>query len=191
MAPVLVELGFRRKGRTFWLEDPSGAWASVQARAFKMGVNEAEFLVDFHVEPGVYEDFLNRNSSGTRMRGGLWNGRLDQPNPPTDIPGLWAFDPGDMTAEAEFTKTLRSSLEAFLPLLDPAVLLAHVRQPLPDLSPVSVRQEVAIALLLVDEGPSVELEERLVALTNTDPDDRWAARNQELVAFIRGRLGGS
>lgn len=190
MAPVLAEFGFRRRGRRFLLEQPSGAWAEVQPRPFKLGINEAEFFVDIEVEPGIYERFLNRYGDRDSYCGGMWNGRLNRPDPPTALHGQWSFDLGDADSESEFTETLRNFVPMFLPLLDAEHMLAHIRDPIPGLSPVSVRRDLAIALLLAEAGPSEELEQRLSELERVDPSDEWAPSNHEAAAFIRERLEG-
>ncbi len=56
IAPVLKELGFSRKGRKFTLERADGARAWTEVRAYRLGQHDAEFFVEFFVQPRVWRD---------------------------------------------------------------------------------------------------------------------------------------
>lgn len=190
MAPVLTEFGFHRKGRTFLTHRPPAGWARVQARVDRVGHYQAEFFVDIQVEPGVYEEFVNRRGDRPKYCGWMWTGRLFVPDSPLLVPDQWSFDLGDIAAEFEFVDSLRAFVPRFLALLDPGAMLAHVRNPVSGLGSIVVRRDLAIALLLAEAGPSDELQRRLAELESTDPEDPLGAINHEAAAFIRKRLAG-
>jgi hypothetical protein len=181
IAPVLKEAGFSRKGRLFWLESAAGDRAFVSFGAFKLGQHDAEFFVDVGVLPTVYADFVTRDGDG--VAGGLWTDRLQVPGKQTlAMRDHWSFDAGDDAAAQTLTESVRQVLPKLVHLLDRANLLAYVRDASTRPQEIKIQpREDAVTLLLADQGPSAELEQRLAALEATDPDD-------VLVAFIRKRL---
>jgi hypothetical protein len=183
IAPALKEAGFSRKGRLFWLESPGGDRAFVSFGAFKLGQHDAEFFVDVAVLPAVYADFVTRDGGGVTVADGLWTDRLAVPGKQTlAMRDHWSFDAGDEAAAQTLTESVRQVLPKLVHLLDRANLLAYVRDPSTRPQEIKIQpREDAVTLLLADQGPSAELEQRLAALEAADPDD-------VLVAFIRKRL---
>jgi hypothetical protein len=188
IAPVLKDAGFRRKGRLFWLETSSGGCATVDVISFRLGYHDAEFFVEIDVEPGVYSDFCSRRGAGG---GGLWWDRLRVPGKPAGrMSDLWSINIDDDAAGQQLTETLRQALPQVLDLLDHKNMLAFVQKSPDSWRRIRPHRDVAITLLLAEEGPSAELDQRLAELEATDPTDKWAELSRDLAAFVRKRLAG-
>ncbi|WP_235532632.1 hypothetical protein [Nocardioides sp. Root140] len=181
IAPVLRRAGFQRRRRHFWFDSASGDRAYVEVRPFKLGFREAEFFVDLGVQPRIWADWLGRDGGETRDV--LWADRLMVPGRRPPMADHWSFDLVDEPAGDLLATELSARLPEILGLLDPALLLGYARTlPRPGRK-ISVRPEIALAVMLATQGPSDELEQSLGALA-TDPD--WVAFDTEFVAFVRG-----
>lgn len=184
IAPVLTAAGFKRKGRLFTRENEFGDRAFVDVHPFKLGDHDAEFHIDLHIQPRIWHDFLNRDGGHTIF--GLWQSRL---GPSGGQAGgsrdLWSVDLDDDTAGAHLSKTTAAALPGFLYYLDAETLLAYARNPTDPISKVGSGFDTIIPMLLAIWGPSEELEQRIVALTEEDVDARPGFDTPGFVAFLR------
>lgn len=183
IAPPLTDAGFKRRGRLFTLTTPAGDQASVHVQEFKLGVHEAEFHVDLHVLPKIWDEFMARDGGKSNFVG-LWRDRL----PASELDHLWAFNLDNHAEGERLTAAVRGVIPEMTWLLEPAHLLDYARLPLRQSSKVNPRRENVLALLLAAQGPSDELEEQLRKL-GTDP--QWAEFDAETTTFIRRRLSSS
>jgi hypothetical protein len=183
IAPNMKRAGFSRKGRLFWRESPLGDRAFLWFSPFTLGQHEAEFFVEASIQPAIYVELLTRTGERPLTAGdALWTGRIPMPGKHTlALRDHWSFDGDDDTAVEHLADLVGRAVPRLLHLLDRENLLAYVRDP--STRPQEIRiqpRENAVTLLLAGQGPSDELERRVVALEAADPAD-------PLAAFIRAR----
>lgn len=183
IAPVLKESGFKKTGRLFTLERPDGNRAHVNVHPYRLGMNDAEFFLDLHIQPKIWRDLQERIGQQTYV--GMWSSRLGPPNGKVGGSNeLWRIDLGDKAAASELSQTIKSALPNFLQYLDVQVLADYVRNPADVLGKVRGEPERALALLLATQGPSAELDATLASL-----EQQVALQNGltgvELAAFLR------
>lgn len=183
IAPGLVPAGFKRKGRLFTLENEVGDRACVDVRSFPLGLHDAEFNIDLHIQPRIWRDFLTRDGDTIF---GLWQSRL---GPSGGQAGagrdLWSIDLEDEAAGSHLSATLAVALPWFLHYLDADNLLAYARNPTDPISKVGSSPETLIPMLLAARGASEELEQRLASLAAEVPDKRRGFDTPGFAAFLR------
>jgi hypothetical protein len=181
VAPVLEEGGFRHQGRVFWLQSAPRDRALVSVHASRLGPRQAEFFVDLAILPAVYRDWLSQRGKRHDDPIGLWTGPLHSPGRHDSAwLGHWSFDLDDHETGQQLTWRLRKMLPGLVRLLDRDNFLAFVRNPSTPESELHLRRDAAIALLLAENGDSVELDTLLAGLAaqGSHPD---------LVPYIRTR----
>ena len=201
--PVLTEAGFRRKGNRFWLTAPNGDVACVdfqtQAGVTVMrpdGVHAmpdwAAFFVNIGVVPVPRWDWLCHQFPGLSKQvpeasHGLWTSRAVAPPEVADdvISDSWVVKGADQVAVCgeHLARVLRDDVVPLLVwCLDRAEFLALCRDPARPLDPPPSDAEL---ILLVDDGPSPDLDAALAVLGARDPHDYPVAA--EYAAWLRAR----
>lgn len=186
IAPIMKRAGFTRKGRLFWLETPLGDRAFLWFSPFTLGQHEAEFFVEASIQPATYVDLITRTGKRPLTAGdALWGGRIPVPGKQTlALRDHWSFDGDDDTAVEHLAALVGQAVPRLVHLLDRESLLAYVRDPSTRAQEIRIQpRENAVTLLLAGQGPSDELEHRLMALDAADP-------GSPLAAFIRSRATG-
>ena len=89
-------------------------------------------------------------------------------------------DAGDDATVEQLTVTIRRTVPNLVRLLDPATLLAHIRDPSTRPQEIRLPRENAITLLLANQGPSEDLSRRLTELERPGIDPSGA-----MAEFIR------
>jgi hypothetical protein len=195
VAPVLRQVGFAGRGRTFRLGVVSGDQAIVSLRRAGGGGDRVEFHVDLGVVVVPYWDWLGQVFPRPAERAptdtdGLWRGRLDAPPAVRADAGpwtrtVWLLAGPDMvpTCGAALAGVLREEAVPLLTrLLDRAEFLALSRDPV---RPLGTDLGPAELMLLVDAGPSADLDAETARYESLDPQTYpYAGR---LAAWARER----
>jgi hypothetical protein len=200
LTPMLAASGFAKRGRTYSLAAPNGDLAIVDFQSWRLHVGAVGFFVNLAIVPTVMVEWLRRNESGPPEKindaQGFWRDRLlvsEEYEPAGEFgrEQLWEFkeiDSGDACGAILARVLERGVLSTLTWLVDRSNLLAAVRDPLTDPTLIKVRpRERALIVLLVDEGPSDELETLLRQVEQKDPDDIVATWARQRLAEKGGR----
>jgi hypothetical protein len=198
-APVLKAAGFRKKGRTFRFVAPNGDHAFVHFQTWISSHEpHTDFVVNLSVVPvpqmeWIRDDYPQAANRQPAPGDGLWQ---DRAHPPKDVAGpephmtdLWRLADADAatTCGALLADVLREHAAPLLiRLTDRAEFLAMVRDPA---RPLKVGLGHAEIMLLVDEGPSAELDAEIAVYEAMDPKE-WPIGRQ-LAAWARQRSSRS
>lgn len=188
--PLLKEKGFSKKGRDFRLVAPNGDMALVNFLAWRMDYCEVEFIVDVGILVSSHVEWQKEmlDSEESSIANALWWTRLRSPFAyretqflPTDT---WVLNFDDEERISFFLAELASLADRLRAMIDRHHLISVVRDPATEIQQLRPSREHALALLLVDEGTSRELEEALRALESQNPAD-------DVASWIRARLSSS
>jgi hypothetical protein len=183
----LKEKGFSKKGRDFRLTIPGGDVALINFLSWRMDFCEVEFILDAGILSPLHLEWQNemRDLEGSSIANTLWWTRLKSPFAyrenqflPTDT---WAINFDDEERISFFLGELAALADHLRSLLDRRNLISMVRDPATAIQDLRPSRETALALLLVDAGPSPELEEILRALEAKNPTD-------DVASWVRSRL---
>lgn len=175
IAPFLLEIGFTRKGREFFIDGADGSRGEVVVGRFGQG-----FHVDLFVSPRVWAEFI-RSTTGVE-HSDLWHERLVDLESGTPWGSEWAFDAVEADGGMRLQNALRRQVPVQVEMLDQATLLEYSLKPIRESMGVTVRRELAVPVLLAAQGPSAALEERLSTLGS---DPAWREADERFIAFIR------
>ena len=187
--PLLKEKGFSRSHHTFRSVAPNGDLAVIELRGWRLMQYELEFFTEVGLAPSTSIEWSEARFGRRAYRNcleAIWWKRLRSPfvkpdsvTPTTDH---WQFNPDDDDRIAVFLSELASAADHLKVLMDRQSLISVVRGPAT--KELRYSRDVSLALLLVDEGESPELEAALRALENKNPDD-------DVASWVRARLAAS
>ena len=196
VSPVLEAAGFVRRGRTYRLIADNGDQAiiAIERTAGSRG-DVVEFYVHAAVVPVPYWAWIQHvfPTVGDRApdySDGLWRHRVEAPPTCRADAGPWTTDlwllagPSAVASCGEQLATILRTETAPLTtsLLNRATFLALTRDPT---KPLGVSIGPADLMLLVDEGPSPELDKAIAHYRSLDPTDYPAAA--DLAAWAEAR----
>jgi hypothetical protein len=176
----LKEKGFSRKGRDFRLVSENGDVALINFAPWRTGDREVEFILDAGILPLTKIEW-EKDTLGVvdgSVASALWWTRLNSPFMGT---GTWQFNLDDSERISAFLTALGALVDRLHFLIDRQNLISMVRDPATPVQDLRSSREHALAWLLVDQGPSRELEEIVQSLESNDPDD-------VLASWVRVRL---
>ena len=185
--PLLKEKGFSKKGRDFRLVAASGDVAFISFRPWKLGLYDVEFLATGGMLPRLWIEWRVDTyglADGSTVSPILEKRvlspypYLESVNPHTET---WLLNANDTERIDAFLSRLSSLCEELSLLLDRQNLISVARDSATSVQIFRVARERVLAVLLVDEGPSPELDEALRALEARDPNDIVAS-------WVRSRL---
>lgn len=181
-APLKAK-GFSKKGRDFRLNTTNGDTALISFFPWRLGDCEAEFFLEIGVLPLPWIEWSKDviGEVDDSIASALWWKRVHSPFRHT---GLWQFNLNDNERISFFLDELSSTADYLRSAADRQKLMSVVRDPATAVQDLRHSREHALALLLVDGGPSGELEEVLRALESKDPTD-------DVASWVRARLSGS
>lgn len=178
--PMLKEKGFSKKGRDFRIGATRGDVALVNFFSWRLGDCEVEFFLEVGVLPLPWvewcEDAIGEVDDS--IVSALWWKRVNSPFRPL---GLWQFDLKDEERTSFFLAELSSVADHLCALVDRQKLISVVRDPATAVQELRHSREHALALLLVDDGPSPELDDILRVLESGNPAD-------DVASWVRARL---
>ena len=193
----LKDKGFSKKGRDFRLVGPAGDVAVVNFFSRRLGYGDVEFILDAGIILLPHIDWLESVLGGEGGSGAsvgsvesaLWWTRLKSPytyvpSPVVPYTDTWVFDLDDSDRVSFFLGELNSLVDRLRVLVDRQNLISMVRDPATEVQQLRSSREHALAFLLVDEGPSRELDEILRVLESKDPSD-------DVASWVRARLSRS
>jgi hypothetical protein len=203
VTPLLSEFGFRREGRRYRLVAGNGDQAFVAFQRSRTDPGAAdEFFVNLAVVPVPYWDWLRHIRPGDALTDnlqaeeadGLWRDRLVAP--PQFAAGIepwqaerWLLDSVEnlpACGAALATALREQAVPQLTQLLDRREFLALSRDPARPLGPGVGPAEL---ILLVDEGPSPELEAEIARCEALDSADYPVAG--DLARWARARIAAS
>ncbi len=196
VTPVLADAGFVKKGRTYRLTAATNDAAMVNIQRSGGGVGDrVVFFVNLSVVVVPHSDWLDYTLGITEATersyaGGLWQSRLDAPASVAADDFSWGserwlLDGAEMVPECGelLAGLLRDrAIPLLVKLLDRDTFLALSRDPKRPLGP---RVGPADIMLLVDRGPSVELEAAIAECEALDAETYPMAG--KLAAWARQR----
>ncbi|TDP90561.1 DUF4304 domain-containing protein [Labedaea rhizosphaerae] len=188
--PFLKEKGFSKKGRDFRFVAPNGDTALIGFQSWRLGLREVEFNLDVGILPVPWVEWLEQVSgvNDQSIGGALWWKRLfspftymESPFPYTDT---WIVNLDDNERIDVLLGALGAAADRLRILVDRRNLISVVRDSATAVQDLRHSREHSMALLLVDDGPSRELDELLQVLEARDPDDKVAS-------WVRAKLAAS
>lgn len=196
VAPVLTGAGYRRSGRVYRFAAPNGDLAVIEFPARVLSRDYVDFAVTTGVAPTPAVDWIRRKAETMDSQAPGLECRLIRVDltPPRrwwrgvgtpDMDQHWGFkkDDGGDQCGIELAGLLADQVVPTLRrLLDRQELLAEVRNPrLGDKASLNFGKELAEIVMLVDHGPTPDLEELLESREAANPQD-------ELASWARRRL---
>jgi len=184
LRPPLKAAGFRRKGHLFYLGDPVGDLAMIEARSFPIAPDSLGFTLKAGLYPEPYRAFAGRDDEPATASWGTWSqqvgpGTYGDLDAPEDDRHFWNVTTTDRDRWGAFlVQFLEVHLIPFLSkMLDRDRFWAAVRD-----------GRIAIApshhfLLLVDQGRTPELATAIARTRGFDADYQRAVAN-----FLDARL---
>ena len=205
VAPVLIGAGFSRAGRTYRLAAGSGDLAVVAFQAWTYSPDVVGFYATAGLAPVPWVAWIHRDDgeSTRACRPGI-EAKLVGPDivPPREwwrgvgdpeFHPLWGFERSvscEGCGRALATVLAEHAVPTLRRLLDRRALLTEFRSPTePSLRGPLHPPELNEILLLVDDGPSGELNELLRRLDAAHPDSEFAAWTRRRLAH-RAVVGG-
>ena len=191
-APLLRERGYKRSGRSFWLDAGSRhGVAFLGFQEFRLGRHDLEFFVNMSVTFPAWRQWVygDDDMAEPNEADGLWhNARLA-------VPGkswmqelhLWELDVADSAAVELFHSTLAVALDRLEYLTVRSNMIEALRRhelPIEEIGLPTERH--AIARLLSEEGPSPELEEALTEIEAEQGRDEFVTWVRQQVNRLRG-----
>lgn len=183
----LKEKGYTRKGHNFRLTAPTGDIALIHFHSFPMGRHDVECYIEAAVLSVPYHDWLNHRlgrNDPMSTGGVIWSDRVQSPfvEPGSSLANspFWELNLSYHEQIAELLRRVTAVADRLRHLLDRRNLLALARDPATRPQGLRPSREFAVGFLLVDDGPSPELEDALRELEEQHPAD-------DLVAWLRTR----
>lgn len=171
VAPLLARRGFVRHGRVFEASPSGGDKAIVEFRPWSIGKHDIEALVDCRVQPEVWSAWARARNPNDPGNGGMLEWRVADPGRPLPAGNCWEFDIDDEPSIDRLLKTLDRAIDRAMTLCDRGAFIDLLRKgEVPRLGDHIMRRDVALALLLSDEGRSEELAALVTVLKSDDID---------------------